>query len=74
MFGKMNPNSPEPPLPIDKYDVPSMLGTQAQRRFHCMIKPGGATCNLDCTYCFYLSKETLSNGPGAGRMSLEMGG
>ena len=24
-----------------------------------MIKPVGAICNLDCTYCYYLHKETL---------------
>ena len=25
--------------------------------FGAMIKPVGATCNLDCTYCYYLDKE-----------------
>jgi uncharacterized protein len=24
-----------------------------------MAKPSGATCNIDCTYCFFLSKEVL---------------
>ena len=27
--------------------------------FHVMAKPSGARCNLDCRYCFYLSKESL---------------
>ncbi|MGC4116800.1 MAG: radical SAM protein [Myxococcales bacterium] len=27
--------------------------------FHILAKPTGATCNLDCKYCFYLSKEKL---------------
>jgi uncharacterized protein len=27
--------------------------------FHVMAKPTGATCNLDCEYCFFLSKEML---------------
>ena len=25
--------------------------------FGAMVKPVGATCNLDCTYCYYLDKE-----------------
>lgn len=29
------------------------------RRFHVMAKPTGSTCNIDCTYCFYLHKEGL---------------
>ena len=31
----------------------------APRSFHVMAKPTGATCNLDCEYCFFLSKEML---------------
>jgi len=26
---------------------------------HLLAKPTGAVCNLDCTYCFFLSKEML---------------
>lgn len=27
--------------------------------FHLITKPTGPICNLDCTYCFYLEKESL---------------
>jgi uncharacterized protein len=30
--------------------------------FHVMLKPRGAICNLDCSYCYYLSKEDLYPG------------
>jgi len=30
--------------------------------FHLMAKPTGAVCNLDCKYCFFLSKELLYPG------------
>ena len=30
--------------------------------FHLMAKPTGAICNLDCEYCFFLSKEMLYPG------------
>ncbi|MFC2026200.1 anaerobic sulfatase maturase, partial [Chloroflexota bacterium] len=30
--------------------------------FHVMAKPTGAICNLDCEYCFFLSKEALYPG------------
>jgi len=63
---------PTATLPVpDKYDAPLLMKDRAQRRFHVMAKPGGSTCNLDCTYCFYLDKETLPDGPGTGRMSDE---
>jgi uncharacterized protein len=29
---------------------------------HVMVKPRGAVCNLDCAYCYYLSKELLYPG------------
>ena len=28
-------------------------------QFHLLAKPTGAICNLDCKYCFFLSKENL---------------
>jgi uncharacterized protein len=39
--------------------------------FHLLAKPTGATCNLDCKYCFFLSKEKLYPGDRF-RMSDEM--
>jgi uncharacterized protein len=30
--------------------------------FHVMLKPRGAICNLDCKYCYFLSKERLYPG------------
>jgi len=30
-----------------------------RRQFHMLAKPTGAVCNLDCAYCFFLSKEVL---------------
>lgn len=40
---------------IELREVP----VQAPPRFHLLVKPSGSTCNLDCTYCFFLSKEAL---------------
>ncbi|MFN8167526.1 MAG: anaerobic sulfatase maturase [Candidatus Nanopelagicales bacterium] len=34
------------------------------RAFQVMAKPTGAICNLDCDYCFFLSKEELYPGSG----------
>ena len=33
--------------------------TGAPPAFHLLAKPTGAQCNLDCDYCFFLSKEML---------------
>ena len=40
----------------------------ATREFQVMVKPGGAICNLDCTYCYYLVKDKLYPGGGPRRM------
>ncbi len=50
----------------DKYHLPQWLGANGRRRFHVMAKPAGASCNLECGYCFYLSKDTLDGGLGRG--------
>jgi len=41
-------------------------------RFHTMIKPAGALCNLDCPYCFYLHKTELLEHSKNSRMSDEL--
>ena len=51
--------------------LPSFSDPMIPRLFHAMAKPVSSTCNLDCTYCYYLSKETLPGGPATGRMSDE---
>ncbi len=43
-----------------------------QHRFHAMVKPIGSTCNLNCTYCYYLHKGALLRQPEASRMSDEI--
>ena len=63
MTPKFNPSS------ITTLDSSSATLGQGRRRFHVMAKPGGSSCNLDCSYCFYLSKATLPDGPRTGRMS-----
>jgi hypothetical protein len=49
-----NPPDPLSPLPIYPGTTP---------RFHAMVKPTGAICNLDCTYCYLpdrLNKTQIS--------------
>jgi hypothetical protein len=38
----------------------------APQPFHLLAKPTGAVCNLDCAYCFFLSKEMLYRARGSG--------
>ena len=45
------PQTPDPPVFRQRDDAPP--------RFHLLAKPTGSTCNIDCTYCFFLSKEAL---------------
>jgi uncharacterized protein len=41
---------------------PVLPSASTLRHFHVLAKPTGAICNLDCKYCFFLSKEMLYPG------------
>jgi uncharacterized protein len=41
---------------------PALPAASTLRHFHVLAKPTGAVCNLDCKYCFFLSKEMLYPG------------
>lgn len=41
---------------------PILTMPRAPLAFHVMAKPTGAICNLDCEYCYFLSKEMLYPG------------
>ncbi|BAO28331.1 radical SAM protein [Sulfuritalea hydrogenivorans sk43H] len=56
----------------DKYDAPLLLAGKEQHSFHVMAKPIGPSCNLDCTYCYYLAKADLADGSRSGKMSDEV--
>jgi len=42
--------------------IPSPKRPSAPAAFHVLAKPTGPICNLDCEYCFFLSKEALYPG------------
>ncbi|MCR5183390.1 MAG: anaerobic sulfatase maturase [Opitutales bacterium] len=42
------------------------------KAFNVMCKPIGATCNLNCRYCYYLEKQALYAGTPLSRMSDEV--
>jgi len=48
----------------DSSNLPSVPTTlpHSPLAFHLLAKPTGAVCNLDCKYCFFLSKEMLYPG------------
>ncbi len=39
-----------------------MVSSRTPQAFNLLVKPTGAVCNLDCQYCFFLSKEALYPG------------
>src|SRR5277367_708355 len=47
---------------IDRHSGGHILPRNAPPAFHVLIKPTGAICNLNCKYCFFLSKEMLYPG------------
>src|SRR5512134_1364680 len=55
----------QPAGPVDARLLPVLPDPRPVRAppaFHVLVKPSGAICNLDCTYCFFLSKEALYPG------------
>ncbi len=42
------------------------------REFQIFIKPAGSSCNLRCSYCYYLGKKDLYPGAGSHRMTDEI--
>ena len=46
----------------DRQPAGALLPAGAPAAFHLLAKPTGAICNLDCTYCFFLSKEMMYPG------------
>src|SRR5262245_46075364 len=49
-------------MTVDSATAPILTGPDAPPAFHLLAKPTGAICNLDCAYCFFLSKEMLYPG------------
>jgi uncharacterized protein len=56
---KIIPLSQTDTIPETMPELPVTWPSNAPSYFHVLAKPSGATCNLDCTYCFFLSKEKL---------------
>src|SRR4029078_3630329 len=52
--------SPQPSAYASTVEAPPLPNAPAA--FHLLAKPTGAVCTLDCSYCFFLSKEMLYPG------------
>lgn len=50
------------PAPVAGPTRPATRPLTAPPAFHVLVKPSGPICNLDCQYCFFLSKEALYPG------------
>lgn len=48
------------------------LKLQRPGAFHVMLKPAGPSCNLNCTYCYYLEKKKLFGSSNEMRMTPEL--
>ena len=46
------------------------LPANAPPCFHLLAKPSGSTCNIDCKYCFFLSKEACTRMTSSGCLKL----
>ena len=62
---------------ISEYSMANILFTDALKlkrpnAFHVMVKPAGASCNLNCTYCYYLEKKKLYPGLKEHKMTEEL--
>jgi len=47
---------------MDSQNSPALdpaVAASGPPRFHLLAKPSGSACNIDCKYCFFLSKEAL---------------
>jgi uncharacterized protein len=47
---------------LDKKNRNSITAKNAPKAFHLLAKPTGASCNLNCSYCFFLDKKMLYPG------------
>jgi uncharacterized protein len=46
-------------MPVETTAPMVPMPTGSPPGFHLLAKPSGSTCNIDCAYCFFLSKEAL---------------